>query len=433
MNYVEDYFDFMKTATTAVQSIDTVKKRLEKAGFESLSMGDLWTLEPGGCYLVSPYPSMTVAFTMGKSGHITKGFHVVTAHTDNPALHIKPEAEVVTDGMMTLNVEKYGGPILNSWFDRPLSIAGRVAVRSENIMKPVIHHVDLKKPILTLPSLAIHMNREVNKGVEIKIQKDMQPLIADQFEEAVKSKKDYLVGLIAKEIGVEVLEILDMDLYVYCAEEGYLVGEEEAFMSCPRIDDLSMVYAALTALIEKKDHQDGINMALFFDNEEIGSATRQGADSSLIQVIMERIRMGMNRTEEQFIRQWMDSFVISADGAHALHPNYTEKNDPTNRPVMNNGITIKLSASKAYASEVDTTSVVQQLCDEAKIPYQKFVNHSDQLGGKTLGPILNRYFPVPTVDLGVPMLAMHSTRELMGKQDFLDSVALFQTFYSTNR
>ena len=427
MNDVKAYFEFMKEATTAVQSVDAVKKRLNAKGFEALALEDVWQLNSSGKYYVSTAPTMLVAFTIGSDAFISKGFKMIAAHTDNPGFRIKPNPEVTSEGMLTLNVEKYGGPIYNTWFDRPLSMAGRIAVKSDDVLKPTIIHIDFKRPILTLPNLAIHMNREVNKGVEIKVQKEMQPLLTQLIEEEIKDH--YLLDLVAKEIDVAREDILDLDLNLYCLEEGMLVGAKEEFMSCPRIDDLSMVYAAMEALISS-EHRQGINMGVFMDNEEIGSMTKQGADSMALSMIIDRIGSGLRKTDEQFRRQVVDSFVISADGAHALHPNFSEKNDITNKPVMNKGVTIKISGSRSYASEVETIGAFQQLCHKAQVKYQKFVNHSDQLGGKTLGPLLSKYIPVNVVDIGVPMLAMHSTRELMGKQDFLDTIDIFKTFYS---
>lgn len=427
MNYVNRYFDFMKEATTATQSVDAVKKRLDAEGFTALDMDALWTLNSGEKYYVSPYSSMIIAFTIGSAKMIYKGFKIITAHTDNPALHVKPNPEVVQEDMVTLNVERYGGPIFNTWFDRPLSIAGKVALKSDEVLKPIIKHIDLKKPILTIPNLAIHMNREVNKGVEIKVQKEMQPLLTNLVQDELKD--NMLLKLLASELDVDIEDILDFDLYLYCVEEGMLLGLKEEYMSCPRIDDLAMVYAGLEALVDSK-HEEGINMCVFFDNEEIGSTTKQGADSMILSMIMNRIRIGMNRTEEQFTRQLMDSFVISADGAHALHPNYPEANDITSKPVMNKGVAIKISGNKSYASEVESIAAFQQLCEKSSVAYQKYVNHSDAIGGKTLGPLFSKYIPIPVVDVGVPMLAMHSTRELMGKQDYLDFITVFKTFFS---
>ncbi|WMW21696.1 M18 family aminopeptidase [Methanolobus mangrovi] len=425
-NHISDFFGFMKNATTAVQTVDTIRERLDAEGFMELNMNEPWKLNLSGKYYLTPYPSMLVGFTIGSDQYLTKGVKIIAAHTDSPGFRIKPSPEVNSEGMLTLNVERYGGPILNTWFDRPLSIAGRIAVRSDEVLKPKVIHLDFQRPILIIPNLAIHMNHEVNKGVEIKVQKEMQPLLTQLIEDEIKD--NYLLDLVAEKAGVAREDILDMDLNVYCSEEGMLVGAKEEFISCPRIDDLSMVYAAMEALVGSKQ-KDGVNMVAFMDNEEIGSMTKQGADSVLLSTILERIRMGTVGKAQQFPGQVMDSFVISADGAHGLHPNYGEKNDITNKPVMNKGIAIKISGNRSYASEVETIAAFQQLCDRAGLRYQKFVNHSDQPGGKTLGPLLSKYVPVHVVDVGVPMLAMHSTRELMGKQDFLDSIEIFRTFF----
>jgi aspartyl aminopeptidase len=426
MDHIRDFFGFMKKATTSVQTVDAIRERLDAEGFIELEMNEPWTLNASGKYYLTPYPSMLVGFTIGSGQFPTNGVKMIAAHTDNPGFRIKPDPEVNSEGMLTLNVERYGGPILNTWFDRPLSIAGRIAVRSDEVLKPKVIHLDFQRPILIIPNLAIHMNREVNKGVEIKVQKEMQPLLTQLIEDEIKD--NYLLDLVAEEAGVDREDILDMDLNVYCSEEGMLVGSKEEFISCPRIDDLSMVYAAMEALVESK-HKDGINMVAFMDNEEIGSMTRQGADSVMLSNILERIRLVTAGREQQSIHQVMNFFVISADCAHGFHPNYGEKSDITNKLVMNKGMAIKISCNRSYASEVETIAAFQQLCDKASVKYQKFVNHSDQPGGTTLGPLLSKYVPVHVVDVGVPMLAMHSARELMGKQDFLDSIDIFKTFF----
>ncbi len=425
MEYISDFFEFIKKATAPVQTVDAIKECFDAEGFTELNMDKPWKLKASGKYYLSPYPSMLVGFTVGSDQYLQKGVKMIAAHTDNPGFRIKPDPEVDREGMLTLNVEKYGGPILSAWFDRPLSIAGRIAVKSHEVLRPELIHLDFQRPILTIPNLAIHMNRDINKGMEIKVQKEMQPLMTLLMEEEIKD--DYLLNLVAKEAGVSPEDILDMDLNVYCCEEGMLVGSKGEFISCPRIDDLSMVYAALEALIGS-EHKDGINMVAFMDNEEIGSMTRQGADSMLLSTILDSIHKGI-KGAEQVTFQETDFFVISADGAHGFHPNYSEKTDITSKPVMNKGVAIKISGNRSYASEVETIAAFQQLCDRAGVEYQKFVNHSDEPGGKTLGPLLSKYLPVHVVDVGVPMLAMHSTRELMGKQDFLDSIEIFRTFF----
>jgi len=425
MDCTNNFFEFIKKATAPVQTVDAIKERLDAEGFIELNMDKPWKLKASGKYYLSPYPSMLVGFTVGADSYLKKGVKMIAAHTDNPGFRIKPDPEVDREGMLTLNVERYGGPILSTWFDRPLSIAGRIAVKSDEVLRPKLIHLDFQRPILIIPNLAIHMNRDINKGMEIKVQKEMQPLMTLLMEEEIKD--GYLLNLVAKEAGVSPGDILDMDLNVYCCEEGILVGSKEEFISCPRIDDLSMVYAALEALIGS-EHKDGINMVAFMDNEEIGSMTRQGADSILLSTILDRIHKGI-KGDEQVTLQETDFFVISADGAHGFHPNYSEKTDITSKPVMNKGVAIKISGNRSYASEVETIAAFQQLCEKAGVEYQKFVNHSDEPGGKTLGPLLSKYLPVHVVDVGVPMLAMHSTRELMGKQDFLDSIEVFRTFF----
>lgn len=426
MDYISDFFGFMKRATAPVQTVDAIKERLDAAGFKELNLNESWSLNASGKYYLSPYPSMLVGFTAQGGQSLKKSIRMIAAHTDNPGFRIKPHPELSTEGMLTLNVERYGGPILNTWFDRPLSIAGRIAVRSDEVLRPEIIHLDFQKPLLIIPNLAIHMNREVNKGVEIKVQKEMQPLMTRLIENEIKD--NYLLDMVARQAGVNAEYILDMDLDVYCCEEAVLTGAREEFISCPRIDDLSMVYAAMMAFVES-EHRGGINVVAFMDNEEIGSMTRQGADSMILSLIMEKIQKAADGMQQQLNSRVTDCFVISADCAHALHPNYSEKSDITSKPLMNKGIVIKINGNRSYASEVETIAAFQQLCDRAGVKYQKFVNHSDQPGGTTLGPVLSRYMPVYVVDVGAPMLAMHSARELMGRQDFLDSIEVFRTFF----
>lgn len=430
MDYTKDFFEFIEQSTTAPTTGQELARRLEEAGFEPLSMGCLWSLQPGGKYYVMPYQTVVIPFVISRKNLGGQGFRIVTAHTDNPGFKIKPNPEIDQKGNISLNVEKYGGPILSTWLDRPLSIAGLVALRSKDPFQPIIRVVDLKKPVVTIPNLAIHMNPEINKSPDYKVSKDLKPIFSQYgVEESKSAATDQpLKRVIAKQLEVAPEEILYMDLNVYCCESGRLLGDQEQFISSPRIDDLAMVYAGLQAIIEQTD-SDYINMAVFFDNEEIGSRTRQGADSMLLLQILERIKNGLDVTDLQFPLLLNNSFIISADGAHAYHPNYSEKNDETNRAMMNQGVAIKISGARKYSSEADSIAVFEQLCEAAEIPYQWYVNHSDIAGGSTIGPMISSYLPIRAVDIGVPMLAMHSTRELMGKQDFLDSIKVLKTFY----
>lgn len=426
MNKGQDFFEYMQQATVAVCTVSATKNRLQKAGFSELSVAENWQLKAGKGYYTQTSPSMLLAFRTAASGDYD-ALRMIGAHTDNPALKLKPAPEMDNDGYRRLNIEVYGGPIFYSWFDRPLSIAGTVALRSNQPLLPEIKIVDLQKPVVTLPSLAIHMNREVNKGVAIKPQKEMLPLIATVKEKM--EKENYLLNLLARELAVKPADILDFDLFVYCAETGSLVGAEEEFISCPRIDDTAMVYAAMQALIAGVP-QTGVSAALFVDHEEIGSLSRQGADSMNFNLLLEKLRQGLDIEETAWTNCLLRSFFISADGAHACHPAYPEKCDPTNRPKINGGLVIKQSGNKAYASEAFSTAAWQQVCERAKVPYQKFVNHADVPGGKTIGSLISRYLPIPIVDTGLAMLAMHSARELAGWQDMEDMIRAMTAFYA---
>jgi aspartyl aminopeptidase len=426
-NYTNDFLDFLKNATNPYHAVIECESILQENNFIKLSMEDEWNLEHGGKYYIIPYPSSIIAFTLGTNRLITDGFRIIASHTDSPCLKIKPMPEMVVENYMKVNTEVYGGPILNTWMDRLLSFGGRVVLKSDNIRKPKIRYIDYKKPVMTIPNLAIHMNSDINKGIELNKQKDLLPIMGQIDKDTNKEK--YLLNLIGKEIGESPENILDYDLYVYLAEEGVVTGVDGEFVSAPRLDDLSMVYASIKGIING-EHKDGINIAACFDNEEIGSRTKQGADSNLFAIITERIAIALGKSKTQYYRMLSDSYMISADGAHGLHPNYPEKNDPTNKPTVNKGIAIKINASKKYSSDAVSIGVFQQLCEKEGVEVQKFVNRSDLTGGSTLGTIATKYLPISAVDIGVPMLAMHSSREIMGTNDFLDTIKLFTGFYN---
>lgn len=429
MNRIADGFiQYIDKATSPIQAVDAAVERLEANGFHELKMKDDWLLNQGGRYYVKPYPSSLFAFTIGSRRYVEAGFRIVAAHTDSPGFKVKPSPEMVADGYVKLNTEVYGGPINSTWMDRMLSLSGRVALASEDPLRPAFVNLDLRRSLMTIPSLAIHMNKEANSGMALNRQTDMLPL-AGQVGEGFE-KAGLLVGLLAEHLSVPKEEILDFDLYVYANEKAEYFGVETPFISGPRIDNLSMVHCAIESLMAAQ-HKDGINMAACFDNEEVGSATKQGADSSLLPIITERIALALNKTRSQYLRLLDGSFIISADGAHGVHPNAADKSDPTSRPVLNGGIVIKSTASQNYASECDSTAVAIQLCKKAGIPWQRFVNRSDMPGGKTLGPLVAKHLPVRTVDLGIPMLAMHSVRETMGARDLEDMAALFGAFFSS--
>ncbi len=329
---------------------------------------------------------------------------------------------------LKLNTEVYGGPILYTWFDRPLSMAGRVLLKSDNPLKPAVRFVNFKRPLLVIPHIAIHFNRTINEqGNPLSRQKDMLPvlgMINEHFE-----KDNFLLKLIAGEMQIEPELILDFDLTLYDYEKGCFTGLQDEFISCGKLDDLAMVHAGMKALLASQDC-DGTKVLAVFDNEEVGSGTKQGAGSPMLRTIIERIVAGLGGSTEDLHRAIHHSFMISADMAHALHPNYPEKHDPTNHPVMNGGPVIKLNANQKYVTDGDSAAVFATVCRMAGVPYQTFVNHSDMAGGSTLGNILLSQMELRGVDIGNPMWGMHSVRETAGTQDHDYVIKAFTTFYN---
>lgn len=430
MNSKQTAIDLMKYISNATSPFHVVmesKRMLEEAGFQELDMRSTFQITRGGKYYVIPYGTSIFAFTIGNKVTDKQNFHIAAAHTDHPCLHIKPAAELAQKGYLKVNTEVYGGPILNTWMDRPLAIAGRVALKGENVFKPVIRYLDVKRPILTIPNLAIHMNREVNKGVELSKQGDMIPLIGLQHEGINESS--FFIDFIAKELGVDKEEILDFDFYVYCAEEGTLCGMNEEFISSPRLDNLTSCFA-LTRAIISDTRDEGINLIALYDNEEIGSLTKQGADSALLQMLLGKLYNALGFDATVLNEAILRSFLISADVAHALHPNRMDKYDAINYSKFNEGVTIKISSNQKYTFDTEAVAILQQLCEKNGVPYKKYVNHSDLVGGGTLGPMISSWLPMKTVDLGIPILAMHSARELMGVHDQLHLEHLIAGFFS---
>ena len=428
MNHINDLIDYINKGTSPFHAVLEVKRRLDKLGYKELKMGEEWIVEKGSKYYISPYPTCCFIFDVSKNFEEKDGFRIIASHTDSPCFRIKPSPEITENNYMKLNTEVYGGPILNTWFDRPLSLAGKVAIKSNDVFKPEIQYIDLEKAILTIPNLAIHMNREINKGVEINKQIDVLPLIGLLNEEL--NKDNYFMDYLADRLDVSVDQILDFDLYMYVMDESMIIGLNDEFISAPRLDDLAMVHASITALLESIP-ETGVNCVALFDNEEIGSKTKQGADSTLFAMVLERFAECLYSNKSNFNRALFTStFMISADGAHALHPNKPQKHDPTNRPELGKGIVVKLSGNHSYVTDSESIAIFQQLCQEANVPFQKFVNHSNETGGKTLGPIASSYIPIRAVDVGHPTLAMHSAKELIACSDHLDIIKIFNKFFT---
>lgn len=411
MKEIETLFKLIVNGTSPFHVVLNCKEQLQKAGFQELNFSDKWKLNPGEKYYVNHHDSTLFAFTLPKTTKNMGNIRMAAAHTDFPCFCIKSNPELKKGEYVSLNVEAYGGFMLNTWLDRPLSVAGRVSVKSKEVYKPGIRFLDIKRPVLTIPNLAIHMNHDVNKGVALNKQVDMLPL----FGMAQEGSEDFMEFL-AKELQVKKSDILDFQLYVYCAEEPILLGTKEEFISSPRLDNLTSAQALVSAIIQA-DRTDGMNLIALFDHEEIGSKTKQGAGSFMLQELVNRILFCMDIDMEEQSRIKYDSMLLSVDVAHAMHPNQMEKADPTNKPVLNKGFCIKKACSQSYVTDCEAIGIVEQICKAKKIPYQKYANRSDIPGGSTLGSIASSLFPVKTVDVGVPILAMHSARELMGKED----------------
>ena len=432
MEPVKGLLDFIEKSPSCYQAVEQAVKELENAGYVSLAENQKWELNYGGKYYVIRNDSSLAAFHIPQQR--PAGFHMIASHSDSPCFKIKENPEMAVENRyMKLNVEKYGGMILSTWMDRPLSVAGRVVAKQKEQAAGqrddksaegfvVTKTVAIDKDLFVIPNVAIHMNREMNKGMEYNVQTDMLPLYAGA-EEA-----DSFMELIAKEVGVEPESILGTDLFLYNREKGCCFGAKEEFICAPRLDDLECVYASLQAMLGATP-KDYVNLMIIFDNEEVGSTTRQGAASTFLQDTLKGICEGMEWPEGDYRRLLADSFMISADNAHAVHPNHPEKADPTNRPYLNGGIVIKYHGSQKYTTDAISAAVMKDICERAQVPWQTYANRSDIAGGSTLGNISAAQVPVSTVDIGLPQLAMHSAYETAGAKDVAYMIKAMQCFY----
>ena len=403
----EKLLDFIEKSPTAFQAVDEMQKRLTENGFEVLSEKEYWKLIPGGKYLVTRNNSTLIAFCIPEKE--SRVFHIMASHSDSPSFKIKENPEIKVDNSyVKLNVEKYGGMLMAPWFDRPLSVAGRVIIRRNGGLKEKL--INIKRDLVMIPNLAIHMNREANNGVSYNPQKDLQPLFA------VGNTDRTLLEIIAEQTGVKKEDIISHDLFLYNRMPGTVWGADREFVSSARLDDLQCAFASMEGLLRAQNHE-SIAVHCVMDNEEVGSGTKQGAASTFLKDTLLRINMGLGRTYEEYLMTLAGSFMVSADNAHALHPNYTDKTDPTNHPVLNKGIVIKFNANQKYCTDAVSAAIFKELCTKAGVPYQTFVNRSDIAGGSTLGNISNTQVPMNTVDIGLPQLAMHSPYETAGVKD----------------
>ena len=427
-NLAIELIDFLYDSPSACHGVKATQRILNENGFIEIKEEDKWYLKSNGKYYVIKNDSALIAFEIGSEDIEKVGFRLIGAHTDVPGFRIKPNPQMITEGRyVKLNTEVYGGPILHTWYDRPLSIAGKVALKGKSPLKPEIRLININKPLLIIPSLAIHMNREVNEGYKINRQVDTLPLLGlinDKLE-----KEDYLINILAQELKVNKEDILNFELGLYEYEKGSLIGMNEELISSGRFDDLWMVFAGVKALVDSRENA-ATKVMICIDNEEIGSLTAEGANSTLLNNILERITIGLGKDREGYYRALSKSIMISADLAHAVHPNLGDKHDPTNRPVLEGGPVLKIAASGSYSTDSFNGAVFAGICDSAGVPFQKFVNRSDVRGGTTIGPVTAANLTIPVIDMGAPVIGMHSIRELASVKDNYYTIKAFTEFFS---
>ncbi len=424
--FSEGLLQYLNNSPTAYHAVANAAEILGQRGFQELEEGKSWNLSEGGRYFVIKNSSSILAFTVGSGNLAESGFRIIGAHTDSPALKLKPGACTVTpDGYVKANVEIYGGAILSTWFDRPLALAGRIIVKEDGTLREKLFRIH--RPVLILPNLCIHFHRDVNDNCSYNRQTEMLPLLG--MKEDGVEKDGYLAGLIEEETGVKKEDILDGEIFLYEYQEGIFTGRRGEFVSASRIDDLAMVYAGLWAMAESEETGNRCRVFAAFDHEEVGSRSAQGADSGFLPHILNRICKNLGLTEEEYFRALANSTSISADTAHAVHPNYSDKHDTECRPVLGGGPVIKYSASQRYSTTAFSAAYFMEACKKAGVPCQKFVNRNDIAGGSTIGPAISSLTTIPTVDVGIPILAMHSAREFGAMADNVYTGEAFRTFY----
>ena len=429
---IKRLLSFLDASPVNFLAVKNLTEELQQHGYHRIDTTEaLGTVKAGDKFFVTKNDSSIYAFQIGRKNLAETGFHMICAHCDSPTFRIKPHAEIDCEGgIVKLNTEVYGGPIMSTWFDRPLTLAGRVIVKSKDVMTPTTLLLHVKRPLLQISNLAIHFNRQVNDGVKLSRQKDVLPILGIINDELEKG--NLLMNIILEELNKQQTvareDILDFDLYLADATPACTFGAHNELISSGRLDDLSMCFAGLEALLASHP-TDTTQVLAIFDNEETGSQTKQGAGSPFLSYMLKRIALAQGGTEEAYYQAVERAFMISADNAHAWHPNYSEKYDPTNHPMLGGGPVIKFNAAQKYASDAYSASVFAGLCKKAGVPCQRFVNHSDVAGGSTLGNILASSIPLRGVDMGNAILAMHSCRETGSTADHEFCIKVFTQFY----
>lgn len=427
MNNIEissELLEFIDSSKSMFHAVDTMRKYLEKAGYTYLSENSKWEIKKGGKYFTTRNNSSVLAFQVGE---ILDDYHfqITAAHSDSPTYKVKavPELEG-PDEHLRLNTEGYGGMIDSSWFDRPLSLAGRVLIRENGKIVNKLFNID--RDILMIPNVAIHLNREVNSGYAYNKQIDLMPL----FSAGELKKGDY-DKMIADELGVKVEDIISKDLFLVNRQRQCIWGYKDEFVSTPKLDDLQCAFASLKAFLEG-ENKHAINVCVVFDNEEVGSNTKQGAMSTFMKDALMRLNSALGYGVDEYHMAVAKSFLISCDNAHALHPNHPELYDQTNRTYMNKGIVIKESANQKYTTDAFSRAVFLEICKRVDVPVQFFANRSDKVGGSTLGNLSNIQVSLHALDIGIAQLAMHSSYETCGVKDTGYTIKALREFFSTN-
>ncbi len=408
-------FNLLKNGKTSFHVVNECIDYFKHQGFTMLSYEDEWDIKPNGKYMVAPYSSMLISFVVGENA---KSLRLATAHTDFPMLKLKPNNELIKKGYLQANIETYGGLIKSTWFDRPLGLAGKIVTQGKDIFSPCVHLYDSKKPLFIIPNLAPHLSK--GKVSEIDVQKEMIPIVSMAFNHPCFDE-DILISYIASELSLNENDILDYDLYLYIYDEPKFLGLKDEFIASPHIDNISSVAAISKALAESQVGN-SVVIGAFFDNEEIGSRSKQGADSPVLKNLLDKL--------SKYIDLPTNAFSMSVDVAHGTNPNYVEKSDPTNTVMLGNGVVLKTSASQRYVTDSEASAIFMSLCKENNIAYQRGVNHSNITGGQTLGPIMSSYLPIKGVDIGIPVLAMHSAIETAHKEDYEELFKLLIAYFS---
>ncbi|MDY0205028.1 MAG: M18 family aminopeptidase [Pseudomonas sp.] len=415
--------DFLHSSPSPFHATQSMSTALQDAGYQALDEREIWQLKPQGRYYVTRNDSSIVAFQLGQQDPVEHGIRMVGAHTDSPCLKVKPQPELSQNSYWQLGVEVYGGVLLSPWFDRDLSLAGRVTFKQNEHLKSCL--IDFKQAIATIPSLAIHLNREANSGWTINPQTELPPILAQLQGDESKDFRALLAEQMQREHGISDATVLDYELCFYDTQPAAVIGLNQDFIAGARLDNLLSCYAGLQALLSSDDQQ--MQVLVCTDHEEVGSNSACGADGPFLEQVLRRV-LG---SEEAFVRCVQHSLLISADNAHGIHPNYADKHDGNHGPLLNHGPVIKVNANQRYATTSETSSFFKILCEQAQVPVQTFVTRTDLGCGSTIGPITASQLGIQTIDIGVPTFAMHSIRELAGSQDLGYLIKVLQTFYNS--